>query len=312
MHDLPLHLLFPLASSLLYVAAALSLKRATEHGAGVWRSTFVMNIAATLCFAALLLVEPAGPGPRAWWQPISIAALFIAGQASTMVALSRGDVSIATPVVGTKVVFVALFVTLIAGDRLIADYWLSAGMSATGIALLNMGGGGGRGGRGREQPAHRHLGLTIAASLSAAVCYALFDVLVRKWSPAWGVGRLLPTVMGCAAVMSLAIWPAFEGRLRDVSRAARGPLLLGALFMGLQAVSLVRTLGVYPDTTRINVVYNSRGLWSVLAVWLVGHWWGNTERHAGRSTLMWRLAGAALLLAAIVIAVVHPIDSAGR
>jgi drug/metabolite transporter (DMT)-like permease len=301
--DFPLHLLFPLASSLLYVAGALSLKRATEHGAGVWRATFVMNLAATLCFA-VLLVEPAGPGPRVWWQPVVIASLFIGGQASTMIALSRGDVSVATPVVGTKVVFVALFVTLIAGDRLIADYWLSAGMSAAGIGLLNMSGTG-----GRERPKHHHLALTIAASLSAAVCYAMFDVLVRKWSPAWGVGRLLPAVMGCAAVMSLGLWPAFEGKLSGVSRDARGPLLLGALFMGLQAILLVRTLGVYPDTTRINVVYNSRGLWSVLAVWGVGHWWGNTERHAGGRVLAWRLAGAAMLLAAIVVAVVQPIDA---
>ena len=122
---------------------------------------------------------------------------------------------------------------------------------------------------------------------------------------------MLPAVLWVAAVMSLGLRPAFEGRLRDVPRSARGPLLLGALFMGLQAISLVRTLGVYPDTTRINIVYNSRGLWSVLAVWLVGHWWGNTERDAGRAVLVWRLAGAALLLAAIVMAVVQPID-AGR
>jgi uncharacterized membrane protein len=298
--EFPLHLLVPFASSLLYVAGALSLKRATEHHAGVWRSTFVMNVAALLCFS-VLLVEPAGPGPMPPWQPLIIAALFVGGQASTMIALSRGDVSVATPVVGTKVVFVALFVTLIAGDRLIADYWVSAGMSAAGIALLNVGGG---------RHGHRRLAMTVAASLSAAACYALFDVLVRKWAPAWGVGRLLPAVMGCAAVMSLALRPAFEGPLTQVPRGARGPLLLGALFMGLQAILLVRTLGVYPDTTRINVVYNSRGLWSVLAVWLVGHWWGNTERHAGRGVLAWRLAGAALLLGAIVIAVAHPIDSA--
>jgi hypothetical protein len=74
-------------------------------------------------------------------------------------------------------------------------------------------------------------------------------------------------------------------------------------------VSLVATLGLFPDTTRINVVYNSRGLWSVVAVWLVGHWWGNTERDAGRAALLWRFAGAALMLAAIVIAVTHPLEA---
>jgi len=298
----PSHLLFPLASSLLYVAAALSLKRASEHGTGVWRATFVMNFVVAACFSVMLL-GPAGPGPRPLWQPAVIGALFMAGQALTMVALNRGDVSVATPVMGTKVVFVALFVTLVAGDRMTADYWLSAAASAAGVALLHVGGAG---------KGHHHVLLTVAASLAAAMCYALFDVLVRKWAGAWGVGRLLPAIMGCAAVMSLALRPLFEGPITTIPRPARGPLLLGSVFLGLQALFLVRTLGLYPDTTRINVVYNSRGLWSVLAVWLVGHWWGNTERHAGRSAFGWRLAGAALLLAAIVVAVVRPIEGAAE
>src|SRR5688572_9806771 len=175
--DFPAHLLFPLASSLIYVAAALWLKRASEEGVGVWRATFVMNAVVAACFSVLLLLGPRGPGPAPLWQAGAIGALWIAGQALTMIALGRGDVSVATPVMGTKVVFVALFVTLVTGDRVIADYWLSAGMSAAGIALLN-GGGAPRGRR-------HHLALTIGASLAAAVCYALFDVLVRAWAPAW-------------------------------------------------------------------------------------------------------------------------------
>ena len=295
------HLLFPLASSVLYVAAALWLKRASEQGAGVWRATFVMNLTVAACFTVMLLLGPRGPGPTPLWQAVAVGALFVAGQALTMVALGRGDVSVATPVIGTKVVFVALFVTLVAGERLIVDYWVSAAMSAAGIALLNAGGAG-RGG-------HRHVGMTIASSLAAAACYAMFDVLVRRWAGAWGVGRLLPAVMAAGAVLSLALWPLFEGPLPAVPRPAWRPLLLGAVLIGVQALLLTRTLGLYPDTTRINVVYNSRGLWSVLAVWLVGHWWGNTERHAGRAVLAWRLAGAALLLGAIVVAVTHPIHS---
>jgi drug/metabolite transporter (DMT)-like permease len=296
----PLHLLLPLASSLLYVAAALSLKRATEERVGVWRSTFVMNVVVAACFAPLLLLAGrAGPGPRPVWQAAAIGTLFVGGQALTMLSLNRGDVSVATPVIGTKVVFVAVFVTLLVGDPLLVDYWVSAGMSAAGIALLNVGGGGG------GRPRH-HLGLTVAASLSAAACYAMFDVLVRKWAPSWGVGRLLPAVMASAAVLSLGLRPAFEGPLRGVPRPARRPLLLGSAFIGVQALLLTLTLGLYPDTTRINVVYNSRGLWSVLAVWLVGHWWGNTERHAGRGVLLRRVAGAGLLLGAIVVAVAHP------
>jgi drug/metabolite transporter (DMT)-like permease len=302
--EFALHLLFPLAASVLYVAAALSLRRAAEARAGVWRSTFVMNLITAACFVPLLADPraPAGAGPMRLWQPAVLALLFVGGQALTMLALNRGDVSVATPVVGTKVLFVAVFVTLLVGDPLPLDYWVSAVMSAAGIAVLNLGAGAG----GR----HHHLGMTIAAALGAASCYAMFDVVVRKWAPAWGVGRLLPAGMAVAAVLSFALWPLFEGPLGQLPRPARGPLLLGAAFLGIQAVLLVRTLGIYPDTTRINIVYNTRGLWSVPAVWLVGHWWGNTERHAGRAALLWRLAGAALLLGAIVIAVMRPLSSA--
>src|ERR671912_343419 len=99
--DLPAHLLLPFASSVVYVAAALSLKRASEQGVGTWRATFGMNVAVALCFSLLLLDRRPGTGPTAWWHPVLIGALFLGGQALTMVALSRGDVSVATPVMGT-------------------------------------------------------------------------------------------------------------------------------------------------------------------------------------------------------------------
>jgi hypothetical protein len=48
-------------------------------------------------------------------------------------------------------------------------------------------------------------------------------------------------------------------------------------------------------------MYSSRGLWSVVAVWLVGHWFYNQEQKLGASVLVWRLVGSALLLVAIVL-----------
>jgi drug/metabolite transporter (DMT)-like permease len=299
--DPPLHLLLPLTSSLLYVASALALKRATQKSAGVWRTTFLCNIAAAVLFAPLPLIWAAGPGPAPLWQAALIALAFVVGQVCTMVALNFGDVSVATPVVGTKVVFVAFFVTLLVGQGVSADLWASAGMNAARIALLNRGSAGDR----------RHVGRTIVASLLAAVCYGLFDTLVRKWAGDWGVGRLLATVMAMNAVMSLALLPLVEKPLLRPPHAAVRPMLLGALLLALQAVVLVTTLGRFDDTTRINVVYNSRGLWSVLVVWLVGHRLGNHERETHRGVFGWRIAGAALMLGAVLVAILHPIASFG-
>ena len=71
--------------------------------------------------------------------------------------------------------------------------------------------------------------------------------------------------------------------------------------MGVQALSLVTTLAVFGDATAVNVIYSSRGLWSVVAVWLVGHWFHNQERTLPASVLRLRFLGAAIMTAAIIV-----------
>ena len=68
----------------------------------------------------------------------------------------------------------------------------------------------------------------------AAACFALTDVLVQKWAPAWGVGRFLPLMFGAVAVFSIGLVPFFSAPLRSVPRAAWGgiPLLAGTARAG--------------------------------------------------------------------------------
>jgi hypothetical protein len=42
-------------------------------------------------------------------------------------------------------------------------------------------------------------------------------------------------------------------------------------------------------------------LWSVVLVWVVGHWFGNVERSVGRAVMTRRLLGAAILLGAVFL-----------
>jgi hypothetical protein len=41
----------------------------------------------------------------------------------------------------------------------------------------------------------------------------------------------------------------------------------------------------------------------VAAVWLIGHWFANTEAQLGGTIFRWRLAGAALMTSAIVLVI---------
>lgn len=291
------HLLFPLVASLLYVAATLFLKRAQQLGAGVLRTTFLANVAVALVFAALLPLGGTGQPWTQLWQPALVAMLFVAGQGLALLALSLGDVSVATPVLGAKTIFVAWFTTLLLATRLPWQLWCAAGLSFGAIMLLNRA-------PGAQTPGMpRPLGRTLLFSLLAALSYALFDVLVQKWSPAWGAGRFLPIMFAFSAAMSVAFVPFFPEPWRDVPRAAWPSLGTGSLLMALQALFLVSGVAIFGDATAMNVVYSARGVWSVAAVWLVGHWFANTEGQLGGSVLRWRLAGAALMTSAIVLVV---------
>jgi hypothetical protein len=75
----------------------------------------------------------------------------------------------------------------------------------------------------------------------------------------------------------------------------------GTATLGVQAVVFVSTIAKWGEAAPANVLYSSRGLWTVLLVWLFGHWVKSREQHLGRSILGWRLAGAFFMMSAIVL-----------
>jgi hypothetical protein len=71
--------------------------------------------------------------------------------------------------------------------------------------------------------------------------------------------------------------------------------------MAVQALMFVFALSKFGRATALNIAYSSRGVWSVVLVWAVGHWFKNVERDAGHRVMMTRLGGAALVLIAVVL-----------
>ena len=282
--------LLPLLAAMLCVVGALLAKRASEFGVGIWRTAFVANLIAATIFALLL---PLGGTfhPALLWQPALVGVFYLLGQFLNFLALQRGDVSVATPVMGLKIILVAVFTTLLLTSGVSLKLWIAAGLSSVAIALLNR----------TDGTPHHHVGRTILYAGSSATMFAIFDVLVQKWSPAWGLGRFLPVMLGFTALFSFVFVPFFHAPLREVPRTAWPWLLGGCGFIGLQSVVFVSTIAQFGAATTANVIYSSRGLWSVLAVWAIGHWFANREQHLGATVLRWRLAGAVLMMAAIAL-----------
>lgn len=275
----------------------LSFKRATIYSVGVWRTTFVSNFISGTCF---LVLVPFGDGPIDFlklWQPLVTGALFVGGQALTMLALEKGDVSVATPTLGVKTIIVAWLSVFLLAVEIPWQLWMSAVVTVFAIVLLSIPASA----KNSENAKTTSSIKTVATAFLSAACYSLFDVLVQKWGATWSVGYFLPLTFGFCAMLSFGFIPLFSRGLSTIPRTAWRWLLGGSAFMTAQALALVTALAVYGDATSMNVIYSSRGLWSVVAVWLIGHWFANTESKMGPRVMLFRLAGALLMTFAIIV-----------
>src|SRR5687767_2206028 len=161
-----LALLLPLASAILYVFGALLLRRAADFGVGFWRTTFIAN---AICAMIYLGLWPLGGTFQAelLWQPAVVALLFMGGSILKFLSLDKGDVSLATPILGLKIILVALFTAAFLGQLGTPRLWAAAAISTVAIALLNW-----------TRTPHHHVTVTVLAAGSSAAMFAMFDVLV--------------------------------------------------------------------------------------------------------------------------------------
>jgi drug/metabolite transporter (DMT)-like permease len=284
-------LLLPLVAGILYAVGTLFIKRAAAHGVGPWRTAFTCNGAIALFVVPFLWFGGKGAWPWGlWYQPVLAGATFFIGQIFTFYAIERGDLSIATPVLGTKVIFVALFTVLLIGIAVPLKLWIAALLTAFSLVLL--GGGGAHASR-------RKFLLTMVWAGLAAFHFAIADVLFQKWAPGWGGVRFAPVVFAVCAALSLGLIPFFHAPLLSLAGEGRKQLLGGTLFLGVQGAILYYALSRHGHATSVNVVYNFRALATILLVWCIGHWFQNREREVGRAVMIRRLLGSALLLFSI-------------
>lgn len=64
-----------------------------------------------------------------FWQPAIVGFLFLSGQLLTFLAVHRGDVSIAAPVLGVKVLIVPAGAPLFVEGELSSRVWIAAGVA---------------------------------------------------------------------------------------------------------------------------------------------------------------------------------------
>ncbi|MEM6468778.1 MAG: EamA/RhaT family transporter [Planctomycetota bacterium] len=292
-----MHLLFPLLASILFVCGLLLLKVATRQGANPWTVSLIANWWASLAFSGFWFI---GETPVPWsliWQPAMVAVLFILGQIGTFLAITHGDVSIAAPLFGLKVLFVAFLVTLFGGQTLPITIWIAAVFATIGIGLVQS--------TGKSE--HTRVIYTVLSAIGASSSFSIFDVLVQRFCSSehasWEANRFLPIMFWFVAIYSVIFLTAFQRKLLR-SPEVRRSLLGGGLLIALQALCVVFTLSNFGDAPRVNVVYATRGIWGVVLAWAAAKIWGGAESELTRGVMLMRLCGATLITLGVILAII--------
>ena len=289
-----MHLLLPFCSSVLVVFALTCLKRAQQRGASPWTAVILVCWSSACVFPVLLLMGGTRQPVAMLWQPAIIGGLFLAGQLFTVLAVARGDVSIAAPVMGIKVLIVPAASRFLVDEDLSTRIWVAAAVAVAGIVFV----------QARDATVHRSLVVaSVTYALLAACSMTLFDLLIQRWAPAWGAGYFLPLAFVCTALYSLAFIPLADRPAALRRMGVIQPLVVGALLMAVQAIGMTLTLGLFGDATRVNIVYSLRGLWGVLLTWVLARRINTSGSAASHRTMAMRLIGAVLIGISVVISV---------
>lgn len=296
---MPAHLLFPLLSSVLFVLGVMFAKQAIGAGVRPWTNTFLSNVGLSLCWLLVALFQRDFLDPGLWGQAALVGLTFVLGQLLTYLAFQKGDVSVATPVFGVKIIMVAMALSWLADESVSRSVWLAASLATVGVGIVQAGSG-----RMavRDKTSSRRSLWSVAFALMASFSLTLFDIGLQTWGRRSGASTFLPAMFISVGIWSCGFIPWID-RPHSMNRRAVRPLIGGAVLMAIQAMSMSYSLSRYGDAARINIVYALRGLWAVILSWLLANRFDGAEARHPVMIMMLRLAGAILLLVSVLIAI---------
>ena len=292
-------LALPLLASLLYAVGSWGLKLGLRRGARPSMVTALSNLSMAGWSAPLIFFFPGQPNASGFWGAILAGTALFLGRICAIRALSHGDLSHATPLLGTKTVFVAVLTSLFLEDPITPGLMAGAVLTSLAVALLSIT----PTSMAKSWWPRKFDRATTFWALLAAFFFALTDIVVQKFARLLGVGWFQPLMFSTLALLTPLL---FISRLRHPSSlqallpaSSRPSTIGGSAVIGFQTSLVILVIGIFGHATATNVVYAARGLWAVLLEGAAG---GGAAAN-DRRILILRLTGAALLLAAVALAV---------
>ncbi len=280
-----------LAAGAIYALSAVFSKRALQCGAGTFRSLVWSNWAIAVCFIPYPFIAAS---PLSWVDIKLggiVGILFFFAQMACFVALRAGDASIVTSVMGSKSLFVALCIVLLGfNDGFPAKIWIAAGLACVAVAML-----------GWPSKAHKPSMLSLGLAIYTAATFGLVDALVPHFAKQGDPHNVLFSMVTTLGLLSFPVIPLCRGKFMGWRKEADKWLLWGSVLVAGQAVLMSYAIGFFNVPTEANILYASRGVWSIVFAMLLGKTIGLADGSMDRQVATRRLVGASLLIAGILM-----------
>ena len=276
-----------LSAGFLYACSALLCKRGLELGSGTLRSLVYSNLVMSACFLPYPFFSRNSLSLEFVFYGSLLGLLFFLSQMLCFLSLKRGDASLMTPIMGSKPVFVAIFVAALGltPNNLTPSIWIAVALATISIALI---------GWPSKRADFSLVGIFLA--VTGASGFGLLDSLVPFFTNQSDPFFLLFIVFGSVGLFSILLIPWTEGSFITYRSDSDFWMWLSALPMGGQAICMSMAIGFYQIPTQANIFYAGRGFWSVILVALFGGLLGLREGKSSRTLLFRRMTGALLLL----------------
>ena len=274
-------------------------RKAISRGASAWTGTFYGNLWLGLFWLLVGVCRWEVIPVSDWWRAAIVGLLFFLGQLFTYMAFRYGDVSVATPIFGVKILFVAFLSSMMTGQSISATVLIAAFVATAGVILVQSGGG------ALQRQERTRVLLTVVTALIASLSLSVFDVLLQRWGAVSGAMPFLPVMFVSASLFSFVLLPWVNSVSTLKSLRSLRPMFIATVLMALQAMGMTIALSQFGDATRVNIVYALRGLWAIMFAWLLAQSFEGGERYASRSVMLRRAAGALLLTGAVVSSLVQ-------
>ena len=287
-------ILFPIFAAGLYCVSIMLAKYASRSGTFSGTSVLVMNnILSGLVFIPAIFFEETMPNWSIVWQPLSASCFCALGNIATFVCAERGEVSLMTPIMGIKIMFVILFARILLDANMPHTITIAGAICCIAVFIM---------GWSKNSLRTKKLGITLLLSFTACISYAMCDVIMQKYAPNFSRNAMLSLT---SVAMPLSIIPFLPRFFKDISRSRKTTLAIGGMSAGFMIMEMyLMFLSIVGDVgaALCNILYNTRGIMSVVLMFIIGKFVANMKELSNASALQ-RIVGATMILIAVIIVI---------